>query len=145
MSAIVAAWRVMSVLSRAAAEHHGSRETVQRFSSAHLLRLTHFLKVELHRRFSSVLCTLIHSLFLCLFLTRAVSLVFSLNFSLPALFYFFFTVLGFGLSDFLFILCFLSISLDSHTATVLSLFMGFLASFFKCLFLEVLISSVLHF
>lgn len=89
MSAIVAAWRVMSVLSRAAAEHHGSRETVQRFSSAHLLRLTHFLKVELHRRFSSVLCTLIHSLFLCLFLTRAVSLVFSLNFSLPALFFFF--------------------------------------------------------
>lgn len=142
MSAIVAAWRVMSVLSRAAAEHHGSRETVQRFSSAHLLRLTHFLKVELHRRFSSVLCTLIHSLFLCLFLTRAVSLVFSLNFSLPALFLFFFTVLGFGLSDFLFILCFLSISLDSHTATVLSLFM---ASFFKYLFLEVLISSVLHF
>lgn len=60
----------MSVQSRAASEHHGNRKSVQRFSSTRLLGLTHFPKVKLHRRLSSVLCALIYCLSFCLFLSH---------------------------------------------------------------------------
>lgn len=65
---------VLSVLSWAAAEHHGCWESGQGFSPTHLLRLTHFPKVKLRGRLSSVPPALIYSLSLHLFLPRWISL-----------------------------------------------------------------------
>lgn len=112
----VAACHVMSVLSGAAAEHHGSWESVQRVSSTHLRRLTHFPKVKLHGRLSSVPCTLIYCFSLCLFLNPNVSLVFSLNLSLSV---FFFLLLSFFTSHF-FSLCLYRLLSFDHSRFSLS-------------------------
>lgn len=95
-------------------KHHGSWESVQKFLSTHLRRLTHFPKVKVSGRLYSVPFTLIYSLSLSFFLTRSISPVFSHNLSLSALIFSLFSVLqslGFSVcfSLCLFIFCFLSL------------------------------------
>lgn len=103
---IVTACHVTSVQSRAASEHHGSRKSVQRFSSTRLLGLTHFPKVKLHGRLSSVLCALFYFLSFCLF---------SHKLSLSILFYSLFNSSQFG--PFSFSLC---ISCSSSNLSILT-------------------------
>lgn len=119
-SAELPAIHVMSVLSWAAAEHPGSWESVQRFLSTLLLRLTHFPKVKLGRILSPVplppyllpfLLFLFHWICLPCFLFQCIT------FCNPSLF----LPLSFVLSVLVFSFCafLLFLSFERHLETVL--------------------------